>query len=359
MSISSAPSAFVLPDARSISYQWTASPSKPNAPVVLLSNPLCAPFRSWDHVVPRLTSIGFSVLRYDQPGHGSSTVPANLSSTTFDSLARDVLQLLNHLSIRQLHAWVGVSMGAATGIVFAAKHPGIIHKLVVCDTISCSPANDFALDVFAPRVAAARRLGVLDAVVEDTAQRWFGREWLEANPQEAERIQLVMLDTTVDGFETCCAALQSENFELRSLAQVAGRGVDGALFIIGEKDANLHESMMDLRRDVECGLRENIGSSSVAFKVIKNAGHACYIDGFDAFIDLVTQFLGDKTEEPSSGQPSSPGIAINGREHSHYVRIVPAVNQEGGCQCFDEDLWPWTSQATNFSLIEAGFHVQS
>ncbi|KAI1091702.1 hypothetical protein F5B19DRAFT_457241 [Rostrohypoxylon terebratum] len=68
--------------------------------------PLCAPFTSRDHVVPRLISEGFNVLRYDPPDHGASTgasnVPEDLSVTTFRSLAEDVRELLNNLVITQL-----------------------------------------------------------------------------------------------------------------------------------------------------------------------------------------------------------------------------------------------------------------
>ncbi|KAL7625893.1 hypothetical protein AAE478_005117 [Parahypoxylon ruwenzoriense] len=262
-----------------------------DTPVVLLSNSLCAPFSSWDHVVPKLTSKGLSVLRYDQPGHGGSTVPADLSSTTFESLANDIRELLYHLSIERLHAWIGVSMGAATGIVFAAKYPGVVGKLVVCDTISCSPVNAGVADAFGPRVAAAREAGKMDVIIDGTLERWFGHAWMEANPDETHRMRQLMLGTSIDGFETSCAAIRSETFDIRPLAEGAGKGVDDALFLVGEKDANLPETMRQLREDVERGLRAKKSQASVGFHVIKNAGHVCYIDGYDQFIAIVPKFL--------------------------------------------------------------------
>ncbi|KAI1400889.1 zearalenone lactonase [Hypoxylon fuscum] len=281
-----------LPSSRIISYALTPTPTNANAPIVLLSNSLCAPFASWDHVVPKLTSRGFKVLRYDQPGHGASTVPADLSSTTFETLADDVRALLDHLSIVRLHAWIGVSMGAATGIVFAAKYHNIVQTLVVCDTISCSPINARATDVFGPRVAAAREAGKIDATVDSTLERWFGSVWIDANPDEARRMRQLMVSTSIAGFETCCAALRSETFDLRPRADEAGQGVDNALFIVGEKDANLPDTMQQLREGVEHGLRKKKANASVEFHVIKNAGHVCYVDGFDQFVDIITQFLG-------------------------------------------------------------------
>ncbi|KAI1097689.1 zearalenone lactonase [Jackrogersella minutella] len=285
-------SSLSLPSSRILSYALTTVPSSPNAPVVLLSNSLCAQFTSWDRVVPMLTSRDLCVLRYDQPGHGASAVPEDLSSTTFDTMADDVRELLNHLSISRLRAWIGVSMGAATGIVFAAKHPHIIQKLVICDTISCSPVNIGADNVFGPRVAAARKAGSMDETIDATLERWFGRPWIDANLDEARRMRELMLGTSIDGFEACCAALQSKTFDLRPLAIGAGSGVDEALFLVGEKDANLPETMQQLRKDVELGLRKKHADASVDFHIIKNAGHVCYVDGYDEFIATVTQFLG-------------------------------------------------------------------
>jgi len=280
-------------DSRALSYAITSnSSSSGKRPYVLLSNSLCAPFTVWDHVVPRLTALGFNILRYDQPGHGESGVPKDLSSTTFDSMAEDVHTLLKHLGIEKLHAWIGVSMGAAAGIVFAAKYPGVVGKLIACDTISSSPVNAGAADAFTPRVAAAREAGNMDATIEGTLERWLGRSWMEKNPEETERMRKLMHGTSIDGFETCCAALKSETFDLRRVTTKAGSGVDAALLLVGENDANLPESMEELRHDIENGLKSKQGdAASVALKVIENAGHVCFIDGFDSFMEHVTKFL--------------------------------------------------------------------
>ncbi|RYP72859.1 hypothetical protein DL770_007895 [Monosporascus sp. CRB-9-2] len=281
---------FTLPSGRVMRYAITASSSSSSSadgPTVILSNPLCAPLQSWDRVVPVLASKGFRVLRYDPPGHGGSSVAQDLSSTTFDSLADDVRHLLRHLGIPKLHAWIGVSMGAATGIVFAARHPSIISRLVACDTISCSPANAGTTDVFGPRVDAARQAGNMDATVEGSLERWFGRGWMEENPSETARMRQAMRETSIDGFETCCAALRSKSFDLRPLLEDAGRGVESALLLVGGKDANLSESMKELRQGIEDGIgKSSDPDASVDLKVIKGAGHVCYIDGFEQFQEI-------------------------------------------------------------------------
>ncbi len=304
---------FTLPSGRSIVYAitepsstststatatTTTTTSGSDIPTVILSNSLCISLASWDRVVEVLASRGFRVLRYNAPGHGGSTVvvPRDLTATTFDSLADDVWQLLAHLGIARLFAWVGVSMGAAAGVVFAARHPGAVARLVPCDTMLSSAG---VADVFRPRVAAARAAGGLDALAAATLERWLGRAWADANPAEAARQLQLMRGTTVDGFEACCAALSSDAFDLRRLAGDAGRGVESALLLVGEKDAALHGAMEELRRGIEEGVRQGGGGggggdpdASVELKVIREAGHVCYIDGFEQFCEVLTDFLG-------------------------------------------------------------------
>ncbi|KAI1660620.1 zearalenone lactonase [Daldinia decipiens] len=284
-------SSLSLPSSRTLSYVLTPVPSKPGAPVVLLSNSLAAPLATWDHVVPKLTSKGFGVLRYDHPGHGASSVPVDLSSTTLETMADDVRELLSHLSISRVDAWIGVSMGAAIGIVFAAKYPGIIGKLVVCNTISCSPLKAEGVDIFDPLVRQARGAGAMDGTVQSILERWFGLEWMNANPDETRRMRQIMLTTSIDGFETCCAALRSDTFDLLPLVGKAGQGIDGALFVVGENDTDLPEHMLQLRDGVQRGLQKKDSQASIGIEVIKDAGHVSYIDGYDQFIAVITEFL--------------------------------------------------------------------
>lgn len=282
-------SSITLPDSRKLSYSFDESP--PGAPTVLLSSSLCAPFTAWDHVVPILNRNGFRTLRYDPPGHGDSSAPDALDTTTFDSISDDVRLLLRSLNIAKLHSWVGVSMGAATGIVFATKYPGVVSKLVICDTISSSPVNAGVDDAFGPRVAAARTTGNLESIVQGTLERWFGTEWLDVNPQETQRMRNLMLRTSIDGFETCCHALRSPSFDLRPLFAKVGASVDDAICVVGEKDVNLLQAMSVMRAKIAEGFAAAGKSNNIELAIIKNAGHVCFIDGLDQFSQIITSFL--------------------------------------------------------------------
>ncbi|RYP12348.1 hypothetical protein DL765_007394 [Monosporascus sp. GIB2] len=320
---------FTLPSGRVMRYAITASSSSSaDGPTVILSNSLCASLQTWDRVVPVLASEGFRVLRYDPPGHGGSSVAQDLSSTTFDSLADDVRHLLRHVGIPKLHAWIGVSMGAATGIVFAARHPNIITRLVACDTISCSPANAGTADVFGPRVDAARQAGNMDATVEATLERWLGRGWMEENPSETARMRQAMSETSIDGFETCCAALRSKSFDLRPLLEDAGRGVERALLLVGEKDANLPQTMKELRQGIEDGIRKSSDpNASVDLKVIKgspNGLHASVKSFLNTLHDAPPRIAGILRDPPERRTRRDRGHQPIAEPPTHPPRRNPA-----------------------------------
>lgn len=284
---------FALPCGRRIAYALS-SPAA-SKPVVLMSNSLCEDYTSWDRVVPVIETLGFRTLRYDQPGHGRSPAPSSadkITQITFETLADDVAHLLRHLGITRLHAWVGVSMGGIKGVYFAARHPGIVDKLVVADAIESSPTvADAPTDVFAIRVAAAKAAGSMAQDLVNVGKRWFGDEWMAQNPDEMARMRKSMETTTVEGLETCCAALSSPTFDLRTVYGSVGQGADEALIVVGAKDADLPVKMKSMRAAVEASLAAHGKKTPVDMVVVANAGHVPYVDGFGQFCEILMKFL--------------------------------------------------------------------
>lgn len=295
---------FTLPSGRAISYEFTYK-TEPDRPTILLSNSLSAQYGFWDRIVLDLHNEGFRIIRYDHPGHGMSGVPSGLSSTTFDSLAEDVYTLLTSPDISRwfsgvnspanltpfLHAWIGVSMGAALGVVFAVRHPGMIRNLIICDTIACSPSNAGTPDAFGPRVTAARAAGTMNNAVEETMDRWFGAEWIAANADEAGRVRKLMQTTSVDGFETCVAALRSSTFDIRPLVGRLAKCVEHVSLVVGERDADLPAKMLEMRVQVQNGFDAAGKDVLVELHVIPQAGHIPFIDGYEDYVKAVLPFL--------------------------------------------------------------------
>ncbi|KAJ6107318.1 hypothetical protein N7523_008641 [Penicillium sp. IBT 18751x] len=289
--MSSTSESFTLPNGRQMAY--TLSSSGPSDRVVLLSNSLAEDLTSWDRVVPVLENQGFRVLRYDHPGHGRSGAPTEdeLTSMTFKTLADDVYHLLEHLKINKLHAWIGVSMGGIKAVYFTARHPGIVNKIVVADAIATSPAVACVPDNFAARVSAVKQSGSISEDLSNTRKRWFGEDWMAKHSEETARMEKSMATTTIQGLETCCAALGSASFDLRPLYPKVGHGCEEALIVAGEKDADLPVKMQEMRQAIEESFWSCGKKVPVRMEIIENAGHVPYIDGFENFCEIITKFL--------------------------------------------------------------------
>lgn len=289
--MSSTSESFTLPSGRQMAYTLSSGASSDR--VVLLSNSLAEDLTSWDRVVPVLEAQGFRVLRYDHPGHGRSGAPteAELTSITFEAMTDDVYELLQHLGISKLHAWVGVSMGGIKAVYFAVRHPGIVNKIVVADSIAASPAVAGMPDNFAARVNAVKQAGSVSDDLSNTRIRWFGEEWMAKHPEETARMEKSMATTTPAGLEACCVALSSPSFDLRPLYPEVGHGCEEALIVAGERDADLPVKMQEMRQAIEESLRSCGKKVPVTMEIIKAAGHVPYIDGFEDFCEAISKFL--------------------------------------------------------------------
>lgn len=263
-----------------------------NAPIVLLSNSLITSYALWDHFTNDLIDHSFRVLRYDQCGHGGSSAPQDPSSTTFITHSNDVAELLKALNIAKIHAWIGISMGAATGAIFVTRNPGVVQKLILSDTITSSPVNAGVPDLFTPRAETARTdSDGIKKLTEGTLQRWFSEEWRHANPEETERMRRLMHTTTREGFIACCHALSHESFNLKPLLREIASCIEEALLVVGEHDANLPETMESMRQEIQAGFG---GKQQVRLALVNGAGHVPVIDGKEEFSRVVLDFISHK-----------------------------------------------------------------
>ncbi|MCC6472887.1 MAG: alpha/beta fold hydrolase [Burkholderiales bacterium] len=113
-------------------YEYLASAAK----TVVLVHEMGGALESWDPILADLAG-RWSVLRYDLRGSGLSEKPHQ--SLSVDTLADDLDALLEGLEIDGQVAVVGVALGCATSVHFAAKYPGRVAELILM-----SPALDVA-----------------------------------------------------------------------------------------------------------------------------------------------------------------------------------------------------------------------
>ncbi|KAI3321612.1 alpha/beta-hydrolase [Xylariaceae sp. AK1471] len=127
---------FALRDGRKISYKLDPPTflRDLSRPAILLASPMGFPLGAWDRFTYLLYQAGFRVVRYDPPGVGNSDAPPDPMQTTFKSLADDAARLLFHLGQLRLAMWIGVELGAATGLNFASRYPILVQNLICSST---------------------------------------------------------------------------------------------------------------------------------------------------------------------------------------------------------------------------------
>ena len=206
----------------SVNYQIDG---REGAPWLILSNSLATNLTMWNAQARDLSG-SFRVLRYDQRGHGKSEAPAGRYS--FDTLIADALALMDALKVERAN-FCGLSMGGATALGLAQRHPDRIERAIVCDS-GCASTPRSALPI-AARIAAAQQ-GGMEPLVEPTVARWFPPDIVAKNPPYLDTVRAMIRTTPVNGFIGCAAALADHDF--RSAVATTQPSV---LFLAGEKDA--------------------------------------------------------------------------------------------------------------------------
>jgi 3-oxoadipate enol-lactonase len=239
------------------------------APWIVLSNSLATNLAMWDQQADDFKG-AFRVLRYDQRGHGGTDAPAG--RYTFEQLIADALALMDGLGIKKAH-FGGLSMGGATALGFAQKHPDRLDKVIVCDTPCQSTPT--STQQWEERIVIAQQQG-MEPLVEPTVGRWFPPDVIAAKPPHVDKVRAMIRTTPVNGFIGCAAALA--NHDYASAVATVTRPV---LFMAGEKDGVTPVAMRKLSAALP-------GSRYVE---LPSAGHISNMDQPEGFTWAIADFL--------------------------------------------------------------------
>jgi 3-oxoadipate enol-lactonase len=211
------------------------------APWIVFSNSLATSTAMWDEQAAALQN-SYRVLRYDQRGHGGTDAPAG--RYPFDTLLADAIALLDALAIKKAH-FAGLSMGGATALGLAERHPDRFDRVIVCDSPCQSTPQ--SSQQWEERIVAAQKQG-MQALVAPTIGRWFPPETVAKNPPYLDKVRAMIRATPVNGFIGCAAALADHDY-----ASAVVGVKHPVLFLVGEKDApapamrKLHEKLSGSR----------------------------------------------------------------------------------------------------------------
>lgn len=243
----------------------------PRAEVVVLSHSILSSSVMWEAQAVLLAAEGWRVVRIDTTGHGASPAPAG--PVSMDGLAADTVAVLDALGVRRMH-YVGLSLGGMSGFGLGIHHADRLLSLVLCDARADAPPA-----VAAPwddRIALAEAKGSCDLLAAPTIERWFGKDFVAAQPAICQRLQGVAASTSVGGFVGCARAIQGLDY-LDAVNSIA----TPVTLIVGANDGVLPAAMHDL----------HVRMHGSVLEMVPDAGHLPNVDQPAHFNDALKRHL--------------------------------------------------------------------
>lgn len=252
-----------------ISIRYRIDGKAAGRPWLVFSNSLMTDLSLWDDQVAALGG-KYQILRYDQRGHGKSSV--NDTPCTLDVLTDDVMGLLDAVGVDRF-TFIGISMGAATGLRVAQRFPNRVERLILSAGRPMTPPG--GAQAWEDRINIAQK-GGMEALVEITVKRWFHAKSFDGNPAAIQRVREMIRATPLNGFIACVRMLQ--NYDVQ--AQLGAIRMP-TLMIAGAVDADAPQVARDMQG--------KLGNGAVV--VVPDAGHLTNIEAPAAFNTALSGFL--------------------------------------------------------------------
>jgi pimeloyl-ACP methyl ester carboxylesterase len=248
------------------------------SPVVVLVHGFSVPYFIWDPTFDTLLEAGYRVLRYDLFGRGYSDRPFSQNGLAlFD---RQLVELLDALSIDQVHAVLGLSMGGVIAANFTVQHPGRTNSLGLFD-----PAGFPVEFPFYFKLLRAPGLGeLLFGMVGESMFRKMA---------EDDFYDPVHIDMFVDQY---LLQMQYKGFRRSLLATMRGDLLESGEVLyqkVGGMDIPVLLVWGELDRTVPFKFSQRVVDAipQVEFHPISNSGHIPHYEHADQVNPILLEFL--------------------------------------------------------------------
>lgn len=164
---------------------------RPHAPLVVLVHAIGLDLTYWGEQIEALGT-AYDVVAYDLLGHGNSSGP--LTGYSFEAMARDLASVIQQANAGPAHV-VGLSVGGMIAQTCCIQTPELIRSLSLIDTVAT---------LAEPVRAAIRqraeltRHGGMEAIMEQTLERWFTPEFAARRPDVLDRVSKTLLTNSKD-----------------------------------------------------------------------------------------------------------------------------------------------------------------
>jgi 3-oxoadipate enol-lactonase len=193
-----------------------------DAPALVLSNSLGSTLATWDPQAEALAE-RFRLIRYDTRGHGESPVLPGPYEVA--DIARDLLDLLDHLGIERAHV-AGLSLGGMTGMWLGVHAPERLDRLILL----CTSAKLGPPEMWADRARTVRAEGT-QAVADAGVGRWLTDGFRERHPDTAEWLRAMIAAQPDAGYAEGCGVIERMD-QLADLPEISAL----TLVIAGAQD---------------------------------------------------------------------------------------------------------------------------
>ncbi|KAG8668152.1 hypothetical protein FPOAC1_007525 [Fusarium poae] len=244
-------------------------------------------------IAERLAASGFSVLSYDHPGHGRSSALEDVNNVSFDEMIDGIDELLRVMRIDSIHAWIGLSLGAASGVYMARRHPGLIQNLVYC---GCPPASLSALGIMSLEQIDKMRNDVeKDGSTTNAIRRmhygWASKEWLDANPEQDERLKLASSPLSMDAWRAMMTLQKNDDFDMRPMVPDLMENDMKIMLVKGENDVRINP-FVDMMTEIVSNVAKEKGmEENVKVVTVPDSGHVMYLQNEDYFCNSIVNFI--------------------------------------------------------------------
>lgn len=255
----------------------------PSGQVVLLVHGFSVPYYIWDTSFHALADAGFRVVRYDLVGRGFSDRPdVPYNGELFE---QQIVDLVRALKLKQPIDVIGLSMGGAVVMRYAANHPESVRKIVLLDpAYKASPKQAYPMPLGSLVIALTAIPHMAEGQLTDFLHPENYPTWVD---QYREQMQYKgfrrAITSTIYEFST--------EDHLSNYVRVQQLGLPVKL-IWGVEDRTLDISGADTVQSV----------LDVDFMPVEDAGHLPHIEKAEIVNSAIVEFLRSESRNRPSDQ---------------------------------------------------------
>jgi pimeloyl-ACP methyl ester carboxylesterase len=255
-------------------------------PLVLIHGLACGK-RMWLHQVRALRNF-FTVITYDQRGHGLSIAPENPQDYSGPHLAQDLLGLLDHLAIDRYHL-LGFSLGGGPALAAAIARPDRVTGLVLAGVGSGADNVTLIPSVVRRWVALATKSGMEDLPDEMLRSEFF-KTYANRSARDRCHIRALIKATPLRGLVFTLSEVLAKRRSVFRMDAALKRIRTKTLILRGEQDNVCRASSKLLAASI----------SGASYQVMPGAGHMAPLEVPRLFNSIVHSFLTNASSRSSA-----------------------------------------------------------